>query len=179
MDSSVVLGIAPGATLVKLEFVKLAATTEVAATTIPDTLVKSITLAIALNSPEIVPEFTSKLGSTLDVVEGFDTVPGAMAVVPTVAMTLCVMGVEIVPDALGILPTVALTLKVVGVEIVPDVLGVLPIVALTLEVVGADCNSSDWVFGFWSCEEARYHRSEKAQSGFSSGIGFCWRCCRK
>ena len=52
-------------------------------------------------------------------------------------MTLYVMGIETVPDALGILPTVALTLKVVGVEIVPDVLGVLPIVALTLEVVGA------------------------------------------
>ena len=109
--------------------VKLAATTEVAVTTVPGTLVKSITLALALNNPETVPEITSKQGSTLDVVEGVDTVPGALAVVPTVALTLSVMGVETVSDVLGILPTVALMLKVVGVETVPDVLGVLPIVA--------------------------------------------------
>ena len=76
LDSGAVLGITPGATLVTLEFVKLAATSEVAATTVPDTL------ELELSSPEIVPEFTSKLGSTHDVVEGFDTVPGALTVVP-------------------------------------------------------------------------------------------------
>ena len=66
----------------------LAATTEVAVTTVPVTLVKSITLALALNNPEIVPEFTSKLGATLDVAEGVDTVSDALGILPTVALMI-------------------------------------------------------------------------------------------
>ena len=85
-----------------LEFVRLAAATEVAATTVPGTLVESVTLALVLNNPEMVPKFKFELVSTLVITEGADTVPGALAVVPTVALVLCEMGVKTVPYVLGI-----------------------------------------------------------------------------
>ena len=56
-----------------------------------------------------------ELGVTLVIIEGADTVPGALAVVSTVALVLCVMGVQTVPNVLGILSTVGLTLNGVGV----------------------------------------------------------------
>ena len=123
----------PEGALVKQVSVKVASAAGAAAEKVPGTLVKSITLVHTLDNPDIVPECVYESGSALAVVEGVDTVPGEVVVIPPEVLSFDVVGVEAVPNVLVGVPTVALMLELVFVDpVVIHVLGTVGVMNWTV-----------------------------------------------